>query len=273
MIFVYKIFIIEIQLARRKDLSYMKIEWDYTPLADAYLKRPDYAQDAIDTMASIASLERNSIVCDIGAGAAHLTLMLAKKGYKIHAVEPNEAMRKNGVMRTEHFDNIIWHKGIAEETGMEDNTFNLVSFGSSFNVCNQQLALKESYRILKPQGWFSCMWNHRDLTDPLQENIEDTIKQFIKNYSYDKRREDQTNIIDNSNLYKNITCFEKDVIHIISADDFIEGWRSHGTLHRQANENFNKIIQAIADVVMSHSNDGFVKVPYTTKVWMAQRKT
>lgn len=26
----------------------MKTEWDYTNLADAYLKRPDYAQTAIE---------------------------------------------------------------------------------------------------------------------------------------------------------------------------------------------------------------------------------
>ena len=28
----------------------MKTEWDYTTLADAYLKRPDYADAAIDAM-------------------------------------------------------------------------------------------------------------------------------------------------------------------------------------------------------------------------------
>ena len=28
----------------------MKTEWDYTELADAYLKRPDYAEEAINKM-------------------------------------------------------------------------------------------------------------------------------------------------------------------------------------------------------------------------------
>jgi hypothetical protein len=28
----------------------MKTEWDYTALADAYLKRPDYADEAIDAL-------------------------------------------------------------------------------------------------------------------------------------------------------------------------------------------------------------------------------
>ena len=34
----------------------MKTEWDYTNLAEAYLKRPDYVQKAIDKMLSISQV-------------------------------------------------------------------------------------------------------------------------------------------------------------------------------------------------------------------------
>ena len=34
----------------------MKTEWDYTELAAAYLKRPDYAGEAIDKMMEIAGV-------------------------------------------------------------------------------------------------------------------------------------------------------------------------------------------------------------------------
>ena len=30
--------------------------------------------------------------------------------------------------------------------------------------------LKEVARILTPDGWFACLWDHRDLDDPLQRN-------------------------------------------------------------------------------------------------------
>lgn len=48
----------------------MKIEWDYTNLAEAYLKRPDYAQSAIDKMLDIAGVKKGDRACDMGAGAA-----------------------------------------------------------------------------------------------------------------------------------------------------------------------------------------------------------
>ena len=78
----------------------MKTEWDYTELAQAYLKRPDYAQEAIDKMLATAGVKPGDRVCDVGAGAAHLTLKLAEYGLKVCAVEPNDAMRANGIRRT-----------------------------------------------------------------------------------------------------------------------------------------------------------------------------
>ena len=54
----------------------MKTEWDYTQLADAYLKRPDYAPAALQELFRITGLEAGDKVCDIGAGVAHLTLPL-----------------------------------------------------------------------------------------------------------------------------------------------------------------------------------------------------
>ena len=36
----------------------MKTEWDYTKLSEAYLKRPDYSENAIDAMLSIAGAEK-----------------------------------------------------------------------------------------------------------------------------------------------------------------------------------------------------------------------
>ena len=152
---------------------------------------------------------------------------------------------------------------------MRDNEFDIVTFGSSFNVCNRQEALKESKRILKSKGWFACMWNHRKLEDPLQKQIEDIFKENIDNYSYGTRREDQTAVIDESGLFKEVTYIEADVVHKILARDFIEGWKSHGTVQRQSKEKFDLINQKIRELIES-KNQEYLYVPYTTKIWMAQ---
>jgi ubiquinone/menaquinone biosynthesis C-methylase UbiE len=247
----------------------MKTEWDYTSLADAYLERPDYAQASIDSMLSITGVNQGEPVCDVGAGVAHLTLMLAANNLAVTAVEPNDAMRENGIKRTASFDNITWFEGTGENTGQDDKTFALVSFGSSFNVCDRQKALIETARILAPNGWFACMWNHRDLSDPIQTKIESIIKQHIPSYGYGTRREDQSREIEKSGLFGPVIHLDAKVIHEQSIVKCIEAWRSHATLERQAGDTFHAIIEDISKYLQSLDKVS-IAIPYSTNIWMAQ---
>lgn len=254
----------------------MKTEWDYTTLADAYLKRPDYADAAIDAMLSIAGAEEYDKVCDVGAGVAHLTLMLAARGLDVVAVEPNDAMRANGAKRTETLGNVRWHEGTAEDTGQAAQAFDMVTFGSSFNVCDRQQALKETSLILKPRGWFACMWNHRQLDDPIQSRIESIIKEKVPGFGYGTRREDQTAVIDASGLFGPVVHLDSYVMYQQTVEECIEAWRSHATLERQAGSAFLQVVGAIAAYLDSEvsggGQNGYIEIPYRTHIWVAQLK-
>jgi len=247
----------------------MKTEWDYTILADSYLKRPDYAEAAIDAMLSIAGAEIDDTFCDVGAGVAHLTLMLAARGLQVTAVEPNDAMRSNGIKRTANLPNVFWHEGTGEQTGQTAQSFKMVTFGSSFNVCDRPTALKETARILKPRGWFACLWNHRQLEDPIQASIENIIKRMVTNYGYGARREDQAATINASNLFGPVVHLDSQVLHEQTIAECIEAWKSHATLERQAGTTFTTVIAAIEEYLLSLKAETIL-VPYSTNVWVAR---
>ncbi|MCB1733802.1 MAG: methyltransferase domain-containing protein [Gammaproteobacteria bacterium] len=247
----------------------MRTEWDYTSLADAYLKRPDYSDAAIDAMLSISGAEKGDEFCDVGAGVAHLTLMLAARGLDVVAVEPNDAMRANGIKRTAKFGNVRWYEGTGEVTGQGESTFDMVTFGSSFNVCDRQEALKETARILKPRGWFACMWNHRQLDDPIQSQIEAIIKERVSGYGYGTRREDQTQVIDASGLFGPVVHLDARVMHEQKIDECVEAWRSHATLERQAGPVFRDVVAAIESYLQTLGTST-IQIPYLTNVWVAQ---
>ncbi|MBF0295369.1 MAG: class I SAM-dependent methyltransferase [Magnetococcales bacterium] len=247
----------------------MKTEWDYTTLADAYLKRPDYADAAIDAMLAIAGIAGGAPVCDVGAGVAHLTLMLAARGLRVTAVEPNDAMRANGMRRTSGLAGVRWCEGSGEATGQEERAFSMVTFGSSFNVCDRPAALRETARILAPNGWFACMWNHRQLDDPIQSAIESIIKQRVQNYGYGTRREDQTEVIDASGRFGPVVHLDARVMHEQTIEECVEAWRSHATLQRQAGEAFAPVIAAIEDHLRSLGQP-VIRIPYTTNIWVAR---
>ena len=245
-----------------------KTEWDYTDLAAAYLKRPDYADSAIDAMLAKAGVGAGARACDVGAGVAHLTRMLEQRGLHVVAVEPNDAMRGFGKTRTRA---AVWFDGTGEATGQPSSAFDLVTFGSSFNVTDRQKALVETARIARPRGWFACMWNHRDLEDPLQAAIERTISERVDGYDYGTRREDQTTEIDRSGLFGEVTKIEGKVVHAQSKMECLEAWRSHATLQRQDGKAFSAVVEAIATVLDRHPSPT-VLIPYTTRIWVAQLK-
>lgn len=247
----------------------MKTEWDYTTLADAYLKRPDYADAAIDALLAVSRQEPGARVCDVGAGVAHLTLMLAARGLAVTAVEPNDAMRANGVKRTAHLDNVRWFEGTGETSGQPPQSFDLVTFGSSFNVCERQAALRETARILRPQGWFACLWNHRQLDDPIQARIEAIIKAHLPDYGYGSRREEQAPIIEASGLFGPVVHLDARVVHRQDIDECVEAWRSHATLERQAGPAFERIVADIEGYLRS-LDCAAIDIPYSTNVWLAQ---
>lgn len=248
----------------------MKTEWDYSQLAESYLKRPDYSDAAIDFIITHSNIPMKSKVADIGAGVAHLTLKLANRGLDVTAVEPNDEMRKNGIKRTEKIKNIKWEIGTGETTHLKDNSYSLITYGSSFNVMDRMAALKEAKRISRQKAWLAALWNHRNLKDPIQTEIENIIKKFIPSYNYGTRREDQTSFLKQSGYFSKILKNESNITHTMAVIDIIEAWKSHATLERQAGELlFSKVIESIEKFLLDIGSET-IHVPYTTRTWLCQ---
>lgn len=243
----------------------MKTDWDYSERAATYDKRADYSNEAIDDLLNILDCKEDHIIADIGAGTGKLSIPLLKRGFRVICVEPNDNMRKIGIDNTKNFK-AEWIEGTGEKTNINDSSVNHVFFGSSFNVINQENALKETKRILKNKGSFACMWNHRDLSDPVQKEIENIIRKHIPNYNYGTRREDPTDAISKSNMFIKVKNIQKHFIVKMKTQDIISAWESHETLSRQAGNNFKKIISDIHSYLKKRD---FYNVPYTTKIWYA----
>jgi ubiquinone/menaquinone biosynthesis C-methylase UbiE len=254
------------------DTSAPRVSWDYTEHASHYDKRADYSRIAIADLLKAIGCAPSTVVADVGAGTGKLTKELLEHGLTVKSVEPNEAMRAIGIRNTRG-KTATWSVGTGEATGLRTSSVHAVLFGSSFNVVDQRLALSEASRILVSNGWFACMWNHRDLDDPVQRQMESIIKSSIPAYSYGSRREDPTNVINSSGHFSATRSIEGRFVWTMSRLDVVDAWKSHATLKRQAGSDsaFNEIIDEIASYV-----DGLpamIEVPYTTRIYFAQRMT
>ena len=247
-----------------------KVSWDYTEHASHYDKRADYSGDAIKNLLKAIGCAPSRPVADLGAGTGKLTKELLSHGLTVSSVEPNDAMRTIGIQNTKG-KSATWSVGTGEATGLPTSSVYAAFFGSSFNVVDQSLALSEVSRILVPNGWFACMWNHRDLDDPIQQRIESIIKFSIPTYSYGSRRDDPSNIINTSGHFSATKSIEGSFVWKMPKSDVIVAWKSHATLKRQAGSDavFSSIIKEIASYLDKLPE--IIDVPYTTRIYFAQK--
>ena len=109
------------------------------------------------------------------------------------------------------------------------------------------------------------------LTGSITKRVESIIKKYVNNYSYGERRSNVVPILKKSNLFKKIKFIEKKFFHSTPKQNYIQAWKSHGTLKRQANENFKNIISEISKEIKKN-NEEYIKVPFKTVAYYAQLK-
>lgn len=247
--------------------------WDYSQQASYYKYRPNYPDRAVEILSSYVNAKKTGFsIIDIGAGTGNLTVLLLKRGYKVTAVEPNDAMRAEGTKLTGRHKGVKWVRANGIETTLEGDSANWVTFGSSFNVMDRRLALLETHRLLRPKGFFSCLWNHRDLQDPIQKKIEDIIDDTIPNYERGVRREDQRPLLEeHKHIFRDIFYFELDFEVIRTVDEYIKAWTSVRNKYWDlSTEEGRRVFRNVSEKVKKHLPKRF-SIKYTTRAWTAQK--
>lgn len=109
---------------------------------------------------------RNIKVLDIGAGPGFFSIILARAGYQVTAVDYTEEMlckaRQNAGLLA---DNIEWHRMDAQQLNFEADSFDMVvSRNVTWNLEHPGQAYSEWMRVLKPGGRllnFDANWYHQ----------------------------------------------------------------------------------------------------------------
>jgi ubiquinone/menaquinone biosynthesis C-methylase UbiE len=132
----------------------------FTNRAEDYAKyRPSYPSAVIDRILAEFGNRSLVIAADIGAGTGISSRLLADRGVKVFAIEPNSAMKEVA----EAHPLVEFHDGQAENTQLPDASIDLVTCFQAFHWFDPKPTLKEFARILNPQGKIALVWNDRDV--------------------------------------------------------------------------------------------------------------
>ncbi|MFN2460273.1 MAG: class I SAM-dependent methyltransferase [Candidatus Velthaea sp.] len=129
--------------------------------------RPSYPAAIIDAVLDGFAAPR---LADVGAGTGQSTALLAARGARIIAVEPNDGMREALVRR---LPAVTALRATAERTGLPDGSVDIVAMFQAFQWCDGEAALAEFHRILRPGGRVAVVWNVPDATHAFTRGYEE----------------------------------------------------------------------------------------------------
>ena len=242
------------------------LSWDYSTLAPSYNMRADYHDGLIDEVLQAMHLNAETPVLDVGAGTGKLTKVLCNHGLNVIAAEPNVHMRDIALSEPA-MHRARWIAARGEALPLADGSVQLVAYGSSFNVLMQTQALAECARVLQPGGHWMALWNHRDLDDPLQSEVEALIRHHIPHYDPGTRRNAPDAAVRDHPSFSDVQAVERRFVTTLATQDWLRAWRSHATLQRQAEARLPEILNQIDQAV---SGQATVQVPYYTRIWIAR---
>ena len=133
--------------------------------------RPAYPDEAVAALIDAARRARGADAsgqggplraADIGAGTGKMSELLARGGLLVDAVEPSEAMRA----QASSIEGVTWHGGVAEDTGLPNDVYDIVVFAQSWHWMDPERAGVEAARILAPGGALAIVWNQMAVSIP-----------------------------------------------------------------------------------------------------------
>jgi ubiquinone/menaquinone biosynthesis C-methylase UbiE len=114
--------------------------------------RPGWPPEVVD----IAGLPSAATVLELGAGTGKLTRLLVATFGRVVALEPAEGMRRLLVAHCPEAEALA---GSAEEIPLASASVDAVFAAEAFHKFDDERALREIARVLRPRGVLVLMWN------------------------------------------------------------------------------------------------------------------
>jgi ubiquinone/menaquinone biosynthesis C-methylase UbiE len=175
----------------------------FTDRVANYVKyRPGYPEEVIAHLEKEGSLVPDSTIADIGAGTGIFTKLLLEKGYKVYAIEPNDAMREEADRQLSHFEQYHSMTGTADKTGLSAGSMEMIVCAQAFHWFNTPETKTEFQRILKPGGKVALIWNNRDVEADPFATAYDALLKTLSGGDYERVNHQNLTPADFERLYK-----------------------------------------------------------------------
>ena len=232
----------------------------FARVADAYEQaRPGYPADAVLWLAG----ETPCDVVDLGAGTGKLTRSLAALGHHVVAVEPLGEMLDR--LRAA-VPGVTAVAGSAESMPLPDGAADVVACAQAFHWFDQEAALAEIARVLRPGGRIALVWNVRDERVPWVSELSDAM---VGRTGVDRGAAAP---IEQSGLYGPVEHATFEHTQTVDRDALRALVLSRSYCAVLPEEERAPILGRVDRLFDEHARDGLLTLPYVVECFRAERR-
>ena len=245
----------------------------FSDRVDAYVRyRPTYPDELVALITRETGHGAGARVADIGSGTGISSDLLLRHGMEVYAVEPNGAMREAAermLGENERFHSI---EGTAEETGLPDDSVDLVVAAQAFHWFDRDRARAEFDRILRPDGAIVLVWNSRrtEGSDFLVE-YEALLHRFGTDYAQINHRN-----VDEAQVAAFFGS-ENHTVHRLFNEQTVDFDGAKGRLDSSSyvpapdHPHYDAMIAELKEVFERNAEEGRVGIVYDVEVYIGRR--
>lgn len=127
---------------------------DFGRTADDYgTHRAGFPDRFFDRVIEVGLVQPGHVLLDLGTGTGTLARGFAHRGCRVTGLDPSrELLAEAGRLAKETGLEVTWVEGTAEQAGLDDGAFDVVTAGQCWHWFNRPTAADEVRRLLSPGG-------------------------------------------------------------------------------------------------------------------------
>lgn len=215
-------------------------------------------------------LEPGSVVADIGCGPGQSSIPFLEFGCVVIGIEPNDLMREAAQEILREFDTFSAKAGSAQDTGLEAQSVDLVVAAQAFHWFNEEAAVREFERIIKPGGYAALIWNERRLdSTPFLEGYEKILLEHGTDYSSVRHDNLGPGSLSMS-LGRKIRFATFENAQHLDLEGVIGRMTSSSYTPAKGEPGHDEMIRKVKDLFAEHNESGKITISYDTNVFYAR---
>ena len=242
--------------------------------------RPGYPDELFVTIARTLDLPPRPRVADLGAGTGRATLAMARRGWRVTAIEPGgpmlDALRRAAALEQLP---VSVRQVTAEETGLPDASVDLVTAAQAFHWFDRPRAVAEMGRIVRRGGGAALFWNVRDdETSPFLAAYTDLLQRYVPGYEPGAREMRGRPVATRDELTSTGAFEAPELVHLhhdmrMVAERFVGlAFTSSYVRVRMDAAEQEQFREELTELIDRHHGEAPFSVPYQIDLWIARRR-